>query len=150
MRIICVCALALTTLLAGGCKTVTTPATTQQLQKTYLEEFGTVLTIREIAYNDSPDDGSGILGGVLAGALVGSDDGAAVEGALLGGLLGGISENFADKTAYEIRVRKDGGEVVTVLQRKRALRGLRARDRIRILTDSSGGTILEKTPSMPT
>ena len=87
---------------------------------------------------------------MIAGALVGSDDGAAVEGALLGGLLGGISENFADKTAYEIRVRKDGGEVVTVLQRKRALRGLRAGDRIRILTDSSGGTILEKTPSMPT
>ena len=135
-------------LLAGGCRTVTTPATSLQLQKSYKAEYGTVLALKEIAYNDSADDGSGVVGGVIAGALIGSDDGAAFEGALVGGLLGGLGEKFADKTAYEIRVRKDGGELVTVLQRTRGLRGLRSGDRIRMLTDSSGGTVVEKAASM--
>ena len=118
--------------------------TSAQLQKSYKEEFGAVLAIKEVVYNDSDDDGSGVVGGVIAGALIGSDDGAAFEGALLGGLLGGIGDKLSDKNAYEIRIRKDGGEVVTILQRTRGLRGLRPSDRVRILTDPAGGTIVER------
>ena len=134
----------LTGLLVGGCQSVTTPMTSAQLQKSYKEEFGAVLAIKEVVYNDSADDGSGVVGGVIAGALIGSDDGAAFEGALLGGLLGGIGDKLSDKNAYEIRIRKDGGEVVTILQRTRGLRELRPRDRVRILTDPAGGAIVER------
>ena len=134
-------------LLAAGCQSVKTPVTTMQLQKSYKEELGTVLAIKEIVYNDSPDDRSGVVGGVIAGALIGSDDGAAFEGALVGGLLGGIGDKLSNKTAYEIRIGKDGGEAVTVLQRTRGLRGLQAQDRVRILTDPAGGTVIEKVKS---
>ena len=137
----------LTGLLVGGCQSVTTSMTSAQLQKSYKEDFGAVLAIKEVVYNDSPDDGSGVVGGVIAGALIGSDDGAALEGALVGGLLGGIGDKLSDKTAYEIRIRKDGGEEVTILQRTRGLRGLRPRDRVRILTDPAGGTIVERLSS---
>ena len=131
-------------LAVGGCQTATTPATSMQLQKSYTEEFGTVVSIREVTYNDSPDDGDGVVGGIIAGALIGSDDGAAFEGALIGGLLGGLGEKLAGKTAFEIRIRKDGGESVTVLQRARGTRNLRSQDRVRILTYPTGGTIVEK------
>ena len=131
-------------LLVGGCQTATTPATSLQLQKSYKEEFGTVVSIRKVTYNDSPDDGDGVVGGVIAGALIGSDDGAAFEGALIGGLLGGLGEKLAGKTAFEIQIRKDGGESVTVLQRARGIRDLGPEDRVRILTDPTGGTIVEK------
>ena len=137
----------LTGLLAVGCQSVKTPMTSAQLQKSYKEEFGVVLCIKEVAYNDSPDDGSGVVGGVIAGALIGSDDGAAFEGALVGGLLGGLGDKFSGKTAYEIRINKDGGEVVTILQRTRGLRALRDKDRVRILTDPVGGTIVERVSS---
>ena len=138
----------LTGLLALGCQSVTTPVTSAQLQKSYKEEFGVVVAIKEVAYNDSPDDGSGVVGGVIAGALIGSDDGAAFEGALVGGLLGGLGDKLSGKTAYEIRISKDGGEVVTILQRTRGLRGLRVQDRVRILTDPAGGTIVERITSV--
>ena len=127
-----------------GCQSSTTPATSMQLQKSYTEEFGTAVSIKKVTYNDSPDDGDGVVGGVIAGALIGSDDGAAFEGALIGGLLGGLGEKLAGKTAFEIQIRKDGGESVTVLQRARGIRDLRANDRVRILTDPVGGTIVEK------
>ncbi len=148
-RIVTILALAGTLLLVGGCQTATTPATSMQLQKSYKEEFGAVVSIRKVTYNDSPDDGDGVVGGVIAGALIGSDDGAAFEGAVIGGLLGGLGEKFAGKTAFEIRIRKDGGELVTVLQRARGIRDLRAEDRVRILTDPTGGTIVEKIQPPP-
>ncbi|HJM63258.1 MAG: hypothetical protein GY872_13580 [Roseibacillus sp.] len=58
-------------LLVGGCQTATTPATSLQLQKSYKEEFGTVVSIRKVTCNDSPDDGDGVVVGVIAGALIG-------------------------------------------------------------------------------
>ena len=56
-RIVTILALAGTLLLVGGCQTATTPATSMQLQKSYKEEFGAVVSIRKVTYNDSPDDG---------------------------------------------------------------------------------------------
>ena len=85
-------------LLTAGCQTATTPATSLQLQKSYEEEFGTVTHIKKIIYNDSPDDGDGVVGGVIAGALIGADEGAAFEGAIIGALLGGVGENLAKLT----------------------------------------------------
>ena len=54
--------------------------------------------IKKIIYNDSPDDGDGVVGGVIAGALIGADEGAAFEGAIIGALLGGVGENLAKLT----------------------------------------------------
>ena len=147
-RIVTILALA-SVLLTAGCQTATTPATSLQLQKSYEEEFGTVTHIKKIIYNDSPDDGDGVVGGVIAGALIGADEGAAFEGAIIGALLGGVGENLEGKTAFELRIRKDNDGLITVLQRARGIRDLRPEDRVRILTDRTGGTIVEKIQRPP-
>lgn len=141
----CVALLAALSLGITGCSTPSSGVTytSDQARNPQIVEYGTVSGVREVTIQDEETGlgaaGGGIAGGV-AGSTIGSGKGSklgALGGALAGAAIGHLAEKkMRTDAGLEIEVKKDNGQIISVVQSADVL--FEVGERVRILTAADG------------
>ena len=111
----------------------------EQARREMHVRHGVIESIRDVQL-EGTDSGTGTLAGAAIGGVAGSGLGGgrghivgAILGAVIGGLAGSaIEENATAKTAQEITVRLDNGQMIAIVQEM--AEHFRPGDRVRVLS----------------
>ena len=113
----------------------------EDARKVQKVELGQVMSVKPVVIEGNREGIVGTVGGALVGGIAGNTVGggrgqaiATIVGAAVGGIAGqAAEEKLTRKQGQEIQIRKDNGQVISVVQEVKNEAFFRAGDRIRLL-----------------
>lgn len=113
----------------------------EDARKVQRVEFGEVVSVKPVIIEGNREGIVGNVGGTLIGGIAGSGVGdgrgqaiATVVGAAVGGIVGQVAEEKATrKQGQEIQIKKENGQVISVVQEVKGQEFFKLGDKIRLL-----------------